>query len=153
MNKIEPIQLDRIPEVKEVILKVCQGIFQVSQDVIKGYDNFSDLDDIETNYFLDRGIFLVLVDDNKIVGSGGIKRFNNEICELKRMRSLKEYRSQGAAKNMSNMLFDFAKKTGYKKMRLDLISKEKQAKAIKFYRKLGFDNIERYNDISCNIFM
>ena len=51
------------------------------------------------------------------------------------------------------MLFDFAKKVGYQKIRLDLASKECQSRALEFYKKLGFYQIERYNDSPCEVFM
>ena len=51
------------------------------------------------------------------------------------------------------MLFDFAKKVGYQKIRLDLASKERQSRALEFYKKLGFYQIERYNDSPCEVFM
>jgi len=145
MVEIKPIQNHQIDEVKSIIWSVCQEIFQVSrQEVIKCYDDLSDLDEIETNYFFNRGIFFVILDRNKVVGSGGIKLFNDEICELKRMWLLKEYRGRGSAKKLGNILLDFARENGYKKVRLDIFSAQKQARAINFYRKLGFYNIERY---------
>ncbi len=54
---------------------------------------------------------------------------------------------------MSQMLLDFAKKAGYKKIRLDCFNEQKQAPAIKIYKQLGFYFIEQYNDGHCNVFM
>ena len=54
---------------------------------------------------------------------------------------------------MTRMLFDFAKQMGYQKIRLDLASRDRQLQAVKFYRKLGFYPIERYNDSICQVFM
>ena len=54
---------------------------------------------------------------------------------------------------MAQMLFDFANQIGYRKVRLDLANEEQQPQALKFYRRLGFYPIERYNDSPCNIFM
>ncbi|MGF1487232.1 MAG: hypothetical protein ACFBSE_08975 [Prochloraceae cyanobacterium] len=62
MIKIEPIQPHQVTAVKQIIIKTCQEIFQFSEEVIKGYDTFLDLDRIETNYFGDRGSFLVIKD-------------------------------------------------------------------------------------------
>ncbi|GAA6618372.1 GNAT family N-acetyltransferase [Scytonema sp. NUACC26] len=105
------------------------------------------------HYFDNNGIFLVLVDNNRVVGTGAIRRFNEEICELKRMWFLKEYRGRGLGKEMAQMLLDFAQKAGYKKVRLDTASQEKQSQAIEFYKQLGFYLIERYNDSLCTVFM
>ena len=51
------------------------------------------------------------------------------------------------------MLFDFAKQAGYQKVRLDLASRDRQLQAVRFYIKLGFYPIERYNDSICQVFM
>ena len=54
---------------------------------------------------------------------------------------------------MTQMLLDFARKTGYKKVRLDTVDEQKQAQALKLYKRLGFYFIERYNDSPCTVFM
>jgi putative acetyltransferase len=66
---------------------------------------------------------------------------------------LKAYRGQGLGWKMAQMLFDFAKQAGYCKIRLDLANEKRQSKALKFYQKLGFYPIERYNDSPCQVFM
>ncbi len=145
MIEIKPVKTHQIPEVKHLIWNVCQEIFQVTQEeVIQHYDDLADLDAIESNYFRNSGIFLVVCDRNKVIGSGGIKRFDRTICELKRMWFLKEYRGRGYAEQMSFLLFKFARKANYKRVRLDVFSSDKQARAINFYQKLGFYNITRY---------
>ncbi len=65
----------------------------------------------------------------------------------------KEYRGRGLGKKMAQMLLDFAQKAGYKKVRLDTASQEKQFQAIEFYKRLGFYFIERYNESLCTVFM
>lgn len=84
--------------------KYVKKFFNFLRKLFLSHDNFSDLDKIEIDYFENSGLFLVLVDENKIVGSGGIKHLDKEICELKRMWVLKEYRGQGYAKKMSNII-------------------------------------------------
>lgn len=66
---------------------------------------------------------------------------------------LKEYRGKGYSLQMVQMLFDFAKQAGYQKIRLDLASKKRQSRALEFYKKLGFYQIERYNNSPCEVFM
>jgi putative acetyltransferase len=153
MIEIKPIQLHQVEEVKRVVVAVNQEIWQVSDEVISRYDAMSDIDDVRSHYFDNKGTFLVLVDDGKVVGSGGIRRLSDEICELKRMWFLKDYRGRGLGMRMAQMLLDFAKNTGYKKVRLDTTDERKQAQAIKLYKQLGFYFIERYNDGSCTVFM
>ncbi len=153
MIEIKPIQLHQVEEVKRVIVAVCSEIFQVSEDTILRYDAMSDVDDVRSHYLDNNGTFLVLVDEGRVVGCGAIRRLNDDICELKRMWFLKDYRGRGLGIKMAQMLLDFAREAGYKRVRLDTANEEKQAQALKLYQRLGFYCIERYNDSSCTVFM
>ena len=86
------------------------------------------------------------MDEGIIVGSGAIRRLSDDICELKRMWFLKDYRGKGLGWQMAIMLLDFAKKTGYQTVRLDIADELKQSQALKLYKRLGFSAIERYNE-------
>jgi putative acetyltransferase len=93
------------------------------------------------------------MNETTVVGCGGIKRLNDEICELKRMWLLNNYRGQGLGFQLAKTLLDFAERVGYKRIRLDVFSQEKQTNAIAFYRQLGFYSINHYNDSPCEVFM
>ncbi len=153
MIEIKPIQLHQIEEVKRVIVTVCNEIWQVPEEVIRRYDRMSDINDVQSHYFDNNGTFLLLIDSGRVVGSGAIRRLNNDICELKRMWFLKDYRVLGLGTRMAQMLLDFARIAGYKKVRLDTTDEQKQAQALKLYQRLGFYFIERYNDGPCTVFM
>ncbi|MBD1932699.1 MULTISPECIES: GNAT family N-acetyltransferase [Cyanophyceae] len=153
MIEIKPIQSHQVEEVKRVIVAVACEIWQLPEEAIARYDAMSDIDDMRSHYFDNNGTFLVLIDDGRVVGSGAIRRLNDDICELKRMWFLKDYRGRGLGMKMAQMLLDFARKTGYKRVRLDTTDKEKQAQALKLYKRLGFYFIERYNDGFCTVFM
>ncbi|MUG95411.1 GNAT family N-acetyltransferase [Scytonema sp. UIC 10036] len=155
MIEIKPIQGHQIEEAKQVIITTCLEIFtgMVSEEQLKLYDPMLDLVMVQSHYFDNNGMFLVLLDRYRVVGTGAIRRFNEEIGELKRMWFLKEYRGRGLGKEMAQMLLDFARSAAYKKIRLDTFSQEKQSQAIEFYKRLGFYCIERYNDSLCTVFM
>lgn len=153
MIEIKPIQLHQAEEVKHLIFAVCEEIFQVSEETIRRFDTMSDIDDVYSHYLDNGGTFLVLLDQGRVVGSGAIRRLDNDICELKRMWFFKEYRGQGLAKKMVQMLLDFARNAGYKKVRLDLFDEQKQAQALEFYKRIGFYASAPYNDSFCTVFM
>lgn len=153
MIEIKPIQPHQIVEVRRVILTVCHEIWQLPLELIRCYDSLSDLDDLAANYFNNKGIFLVLIDNGMIAGSGAIRYLNDDICELKRMWFLKDYRGKGLGWKMAEVLLDFAKESGYKKVRLDTVDALKQAQALKLYKRLGFSVIERYNESFSTVFM
>jgi putative acetyltransferase len=151
--QIKSIQPHQIEEVKRLIITVCCEVFQMSEAEQRQYNDLSDLDRVYVRYCDRKGIFLVLLDEQKVVGCGGIRYFSEEICELKRMWFFKEYRGQGWGFQLTKLLFDFARNAGYQKVRLDLADEKKQSSALNFYRRLGFYFIERYNDSICTVFM
>ncbi|HEY9610074.1 GNAT family N-acetyltransferase [Allocoleopsis sp.] len=153
MIEIKPIQLHQAEAVKRLVFRVCEEIFQVSEETVRRFDTMSDIDEVRAHYFDNGGTFLVLMDEGRVVGSGAIRRLNDGICELKRMWFLKEYRGRGLAKQMVQLLLDFARKTGYQKVRLDLLDEQKQTQALKFYKRIGFYAIAPYNDSFCTVFM
>jgi putative acetyltransferase len=153
MIEIKPIESHQVEEVKRIIVAVCHEIWQVSEEVVRRYDAMSDIDDVRSHYFDNNGTFLVLIYNGLIVGSGAIRRLNDDICKLKRMWFLKDYRGRSLGTKMAQVLLDFAKKTGYKKVRLDILDEQKQAQALKLYQRLGFYCIERYNNSPCGTFM
>ncbi|AFZ37488.1 GCN5-related N-acetyltransferase [Stanieria cyanosphaera PCC 7437] len=153
MPIIKQIQPHQTADVKNLIFQICQELFEATPKVIQTYDPMLDIDRVQVDYFDRQGTFLIVMDENTVIGCGGIKRLNDEICELKRMWLQKNYRGQGLGFRLAKMLVDFAKRTGYKRIRLDVFSQEKQRLAISFYQKLGFYFIDRYNDSPCQVFM
>ena len=153
MIEIKTIKSHQIEEVKRVIIAVCNEIWQLPEEVIKHYDAMSDLDDVQSHYFDNKGTFLVLIDEERVVGSGAIRRLSDDICELKRMWFLEDYRGRGLGTKMAQMLLDFARITDYKKVRLDTIDEQKQAQALELYQRLGFYFIDPYNTSLCTVFM
>ncbi|MEB3220362.1 MAG: GNAT family N-acetyltransferase [Nostocales cyanobacterium 94392] len=153
--KITPIKQHQIDQVKQLIITVCLEIWDglLNEDDIDRIDSKSDIDNVKSHYFDNDGTFLVLLEESRVVGTGAIRKLDDEICELKRMWFLKEYRGKGYGWQMVQILFDFAKQAGYQKVRLDLASRERQSEALRFYGKLGFYPIERYNDSPCEVFM
>ncbi|MBW4526359.1 MAG: GNAT family N-acetyltransferase [Phormidium tanganyikae FI6-MK23] len=155
MIEIRPIQQQQIDQAKQVVTTVCLEIWHdfITKEDLNHYDSMSDINYVRSHYFDNHGTFLVLVDQGQVVGTGAIRKLDRGICELKRMWFLKEYRGQGWGWKMAQMLFDFAKQAGYRKVRLDLANEARQLQAVKFYQKLGFYPIERYNDSLCTVFM
>lgn len=158
MIEIKPIELHQIEEVKKVIITSAFEIFKPSEPFeefekkVNTAEEFKDINTVQESY-LNNGIFLVLLDNNKVVGSGAIRALSNDICELKRMWFLKEYRGRGLGKLMTHKLLAFAQEKQYKKMRLDVYRPDVQEGAVVFYKKLGFYEIEPYNSSQAKLFM
>jgi putative acetyltransferase len=145
MIQIRPIREDEIEAATRVIEAVCLEFFGQAPA------EFEDMENIHLHYSGDIGTFLVLTDGEEVVGTGAIRRLDENTCELKRMWFLKEYRGRGLGKQMAQMLLASARQKGYKRVRLDTSPKLEQA--VGLYSRLGFRFIERYNSGPCSLFM
>lgn len=153
MITIQPIQPHQHQAAKQVLLTVCQELWEVSEEFVLQHDPLPDFDDIENSYFNQNGTFLVLLDGERVVGTCGVRHWQGDICEMKRLWFLKEYRGQGLGRLIAQRVIDFATAKGYKRVRLDVADAEKQTLPIILYQQLGFYFIERYNDGPCTVFM
>jgi putative acetyltransferase len=112
---------------------------------------FGDMDQISNQYTEPAGTFLVLLDDDLVVGTGAIRRLDDQTCELKRMWFLPNYRGKGHGTKMCELLFAFARSAGYRRVWLDTVPE--LVAANKLYHRLGFQPIDRYNDGPGTIFL
>ena len=143
--RIKQFHSEYLEAAKTVIREVCFEFFgQAPAD-------FEDMEEISSHYAAPGGTFLVLLDGKAVVGTGAVRRIDEQTCELKRMWFLPMYRGRGHGTRMSQRLLEFARSAGYRRVRLDT-SPELHA-ANRLYRRLGFQPIERYNDGPCTIFM
>ncbi len=150
MIYIRPILPHEIPAARLVILTVGYHIFGFDgslEDSIRYFENsgaFLDMEDVQKNYFDNDGLFLAVLDDQRLIGTGAVRRLDASTCELKRMWLLEGYHGRGIGYRVFLQIRDFARRKGYRSMRLQ--TSPQQARAITFYRRLGFYEIPRYND-------
>jgi GNAT superfamily N-acetyltransferase len=85
------------------------------------------------------GAFVVLLDDDQTVAGGGIRRLENETCEVKRMWTSPEYRRRGLASTVLTALEDVGRQLGYTRVRLE--TGPSQPAAIAMYGHLGYRTI------------
>jgi len=95
-----------------------------------------DISDINKYYFSNGGWFSVIEKDGMIIGSYGIFRINDNICELRKMYLLNEYQGQGLGKLMMEDALKKAGELGYSEIILE--SNRVLIKALGLYRKYGF---------------
>lgn len=103
-----------IEAVKEMIIECFAEVenitFHESKVLWETSTCFDDLKDINESYFENNGLFLIVYNGEKIIGSGAIKKIDNQHCELKKLYLLKEYRNMGHGNMIVGMLFKFALK-------------------------------------------
>jgi GNAT superfamily N-acetyltransferase len=89
------------------------------------------------------GVFLVLEDGGRPVACGGVKRLDDETCEIKRMYVVPEARGQGVAGLLLRALEDEGRRLGYAIARLD--TGPHQAHAQRLYERAGYRPIGNFN--------
>jgi GNAT superfamily N-acetyltransferase len=96
--RIEQLTPEHIPAARNVIRAGCLEFFGGEPAA------FEDMDAPFVEYGPPSGTFLVLLDDDAVVGTGAIRRLEDEVCELKRMWFLPAYRGKGYGWQMSERL-------------------------------------------------
>ena len=107
-----------------------------------GFENHRCIIENEDNeIYINRGGNLWLaIDNNEIVGTIAVYKYNDEYMELKKLYVKEEYRGKGLSKELYNKVIEFCLKEKYKKVFLGTY--EKMSSAINFYLKNGFKELE-----------
>jgi putative acetyltransferase len=136
-------------------LTVAAGIFEPDHPaatfVNRHTEALADVDDYERQYGPPDGRFLVALDGEEIVGTGALRRIDDETAELRRMWLLEAYHGQGIGYRLVLELFTFARGAGYRRVRLS--TSAVQERAIRFYERLGFYPIPPYRDTDDEVFL
>ncbi|MGB0713738.1 MAG: GNAT family N-acetyltransferase [Gammaproteobacteria bacterium] len=98
----------------------------------------TDLDvfDIKAHYNDRGGLFRILEDKGRIVGSYGLFPLENGDCELRKMYLLPGYKGKGLGKKLLEEALDRARALGFK--RLELESNSCLTEAMALYSQYGF---------------
>ena len=98
------------------------------------YDQFNNIDAL-------KHVVIAYV-ENKPVGCGAFKKYDNNSAEIKRMFTLPESRGKGVANKILNALELWAIELKYKFFILE--TGQRQVEAINFYKKLKYEAIPNY---------
>ncbi len=98
------------------------------------YKKFNQLDEIQQA--------IVVYEDNKVIGGGAIRKYDDENIELKRVFVHPEYQGQGIGSKLVSMLIEWAMELGYHRMILE--TGELLSESCALYNKLGFKVIPNY---------
>lgn len=109
-----------------------------------------DVEHLDTYYSEHGGAFWVLLEGERVVGTCGVRRFDDHSCELKRMYLLPSVRGQGWGRQMALLAIEWARDQGYRTMKLD--TDRVLTRAIRLYTSLGFVPIPRYNQSGADLF-
>lgn len=113
-------------------------------DYLKMQNYDDELADLEIKYGLPNGRLYLLYYDNNLAGCIGLRKLDNDSCEMKRLYVRSDFRGKQLGDYLVKRIISDAKKIGYKSILLDTIPF--LLSAIKLYKKYGFYEIESYNN-------
>ena len=111
--------------------KDLQGRYGAAQQEYDQYNKVSTIDTV-----------VVVYHENKPVGCGCFKEFDDQSVELKRMFVAEDQRGKGIGAGVIKELEDWARELGYKYMVLE--TGTKQTEAIHLYQKKGYAVTPKY---------
>lgn len=96
-------------------------------------------------YAMPEGRLLLAYDGDKLAGCIALRKFEDEICEMKRLYVRDGFRGKKIGVQLIERLIAEAREIGYSRMRLDTYP-PKMGKAVKLYESHGFVPIPAYYD-------
>ena len=107
------------------------------------FQNFErELQELPGQYSPPGGRLLLGFVDANVASCGALRDLGSEICEMKRLYVLPEFRHAHAGRAMAEALIATAREIGYRAMRLDTLPE--MVSAHKLYESLGFREIPAY---------
>ena len=94
-----------------------------------------------------RGCFLLAVQAGAFIGCGGLRRFSDSACEMKRLYVAPGHRGEGVGRLLAEALIGHGRRLGYETMLLDTLPTMDTAQDL--YASLGFEPAPayRYNPV------
>jgi putative acetyltransferase len=100
----------------------------------------SDLDDLDASYAARGGLFDVLEEDGRVVGTVGLFPLRDGVCELRKMYLAREARGRGLGRRLLDHALERARELGFRRVELETSSK--LVEAIALYRRYGFEPVD-----------
>lgn len=126
------------------------GAFQKYLD-IQHYNE--EIQHLDTKYGVPFGRLYIAYYDGELAGCIGMRRIDEQNCEMKRLYVRPKFRGKGMGDKLIQEIIKDAGEIGYLYMLLDTLPFLQSA--IHMYKKYGFYEIESYNDspMSTSIYM
>jgi GNAT superfamily N-acetyltransferase len=145
MDKLEFIVVNKNNKLLASELLAEYGYYLFEElKLMAGNENFfEELEKFpDSKYRPPHGAFYIIYNHKTPIGCVGLKRFDEDSCELKRMYIREQFRGKGFAKTILAFALDKANLQGYKKVLLD--THLTMAAAVKAYIRAGFVEIPQY---------
>ena len=114
--------------------------------IMQNYDE--ELNCLETKYGLPDGRLYLAYDGGQLAGCIGLKRIDQQSCEMKRLYVKPKFRGKHIGDILVGQIIEDAREIGYARMLLDTLPFLQSAVCL--YRKWGFYEIPCYNNSPMN---
>jgi len=140
-NVIRPARVAaEIAEVRTLFLEYADSLdFDLC---FQGFDD--EIADFPGRYAPPAGELLLAEIDGAIAGAVGARPLDDGACEMKRLYVRPDFRGRDIGRRLAVAIVDWARRAGYRTMRLDTLGSMAVAQAL--YRELGFRPIGAYYD-------
>ena len=128
--------------------------YAASLGISLAFQRFDDeIRNLSAEYGSPAGVLLLARDRDNYVGCGGLRRFSENACEMKRLYVRAAAQGRGIGRALAIALIDEARRLGYDRMLLDTLPSMGGAQAL--YRSLGFVETApyRYNPVAGSTFL
>ena len=109
---------------------------------LQNYDE--EINHLESKYGMPDGRLYLVYCDGELAGCIGLRKIDNQNCEMKRLYVRPEFRGKKLGSILIEKIIGDAKEIGYSYMLLDTLPFLQSA--IHIYKKFGFYEIESYNN-------
>lgn len=139
MVRILPVSTEEhLRQVREFFVEYAESL-GIDLD-FQGFEE--ELANLPGDYVPPDGCLLLAVVNEEIAGCVALHRWDNTICEMKRLYVRPAYRRTGAGRKLAEAVIQAARDIGYRKMYLDTLPTMQSAQ--KLYLSLGFRPISPY---------
>ena len=130
--------LEELEDVREIFIEYSDFL----QVDLCFQDFEKELQTLQEVYSLPMGCIILAKEEKQVLGCIALKPIGEGVCEMKRLYVRPIARGKSLGKQLVEELIDFARKAGYKTMKLDTISALKEA--INLYQSKGFIKTKPY---------
>ncbi len=120
--------------------------FDAMPEIVAAYYDMDawerELDDLGSEYRRPDGGLLLALEEDEAIGCVALRRFDTDICEMKRLFVTSTTHRRGVGRALCLALFDLGQELGFTRMRLETGDLQVEAQAL--YRSLGFHDIPPY---------
>ena len=145
---LEIISAYGFPQEIGILFKEYTDILIAENPGFKDYLALQNYDEeiahLEVKYGLPHGRLYLAYYEGKLAGCIGLRKIDDENCEMKRLYVKPEFRGKHIASRLVQRIIEDAKEIGYKNMLIDTFPFLESA--IAMYKNCGFVEIESYNN-------